>query len=227
MGGVRCQKKTPIKIIFISLFWSEFFYLLLRSISPHIHMSTAPTRKAVAKKSTVKVRPTLKEVQKRDGTIVPFDRERVKSAIFRAMLACGEGSEADAGHVAAAVTQALEKEVKSRKEYTPSVEDVQDFVETELIYKDFAKTAKGYILYREEHKKIRDIAGIVPEAIKDLARESKQYFKNPLAEFVYYRSYSRWIDGEQRRETWIETVDRYMSFMRENLQKKLSEKEYD
>ena len=59
-----------------------------------------------------------------------------------------------------------------------------------------------------------------------MARESKQYFRNSLAEFVYYRSYSRWIDEEQRRETWIETVDRYMNFMRENLDKKLHEKEY-
>ena len=191
-------------------------------------MSNAPTRKSLKeKKPAQKSGQLLKVVQKRDGTVTPFDRERVKSAIFRAMLACEEGSEEGAEHVTAGVVVALEKALRGRKDYTPTVEDVQDTVEMELIYKDFAKTAKGYILYREEHKKIREIAGIVPEAIKDLARESKKYFKNPLAEFVYYRSYSRWIDNEQRRETWIETVDRYMSFMRENLQKKLSEKEYD
>ena len=189
-------------------------------------MSTAPTRKTGAK-SAPKVARQLKEVRKRDGTIAPFDRERVKSAILRAMLACEEGGEEAAEKVTLGVVSSLEKEVKTRKEYLPSVEDVQDTVETELIYKDFAKTAKGYILYREEHKKIREIAGIVPEAIKDLARESKKYFRNSLAEFVYYRSYSRWIDNEQRRETWIETVDRYIAFMRENLDKKLSDKEYE
>ncbi len=189
-------------------------------------MSNAPTRKTVAKKASKSSR-SLKEVRKRDGTVAPFDRERVKSAILRAMLACEEGNEEAAEKVTMGVVAALEKEVKSRKEYLPSVEDVQDTVETELIYKDFAKTAKGYILYREEHKKIREIAGIVPEAVRELARESKKYFRNSLAEFVYYRSYSRWIDNEQRRETWIETVDRYISFMRENLEKKLTEKEYD
>lgn len=190
-------------------------------------MSKAPTRKTTASSASKKVVITLKEIRKRDGTVAPFDRARIKNAILRAMIACEEGGDVAAEHVTSAVVASLEKSLKGRKEYMPSVEDVQDTVETELIFNGLAKTAKGYILYREEHKKIRDVAGIVPEAIKELARDSKKYFKNALAEFVYYRSYSRWIDNEQRRETWIETVERYISFMRENLDKKLSEKEYD
>lgn len=47
-----------------------------------------------------------------------------------------------------------------------------------------------------------------------------------LAEFVYYRTYSRWIEEEGRRETWIETVDRYMSFMKENIGSRLTDAEY-
>lgn len=191
-------------------------------------MSSAPTRK-VSKVVSVKAKTgtLLKEIRKRDGSVAVFDKEHITSAILRAMLAAAEGGEVDAGHVASAVVTALEKVAKGRKNYLPTVEDVQDTVEAELIYKNFAKTAKGYIIYREEHKKIREQTGIVPEAIKELARESKKYFRNSLAEFVYYRSYSRWIEHEQRRETWIETVDRYISFMRENLEKKLTEKEYD
>jgi anaerobic ribonucleoside-triphosphate reductase len=113
----------------------------------------------------------LKEVRKRDGTVAPFDKEHIKSATLRAMLASGEGSEADAERVTDAVVAALTKALKGRKDYLPTVEDVQDTVETELIYKDFAKTAKGYIIYREEHKKIREQTGIIPEAIKELARQ--------------------------------------------------------
>jgi ribonucleoside-diphosphate reductase alpha chain len=48
-----------------------------------------------------------------------------------------------------------------------------------------------------------------------------------LGEFVYYRSYSRWIEEEGRRETWIETIDRYLAFMKENLGNKLKESEYN
>ena len=48
-----------------------------------------------------------------------------------------------------------------------------------------------------------------------------------LGEFVYYRSYSNWIEEENRRETWIETVGRYIDFMKENLGDKLAETEYE
>lgn len=197
-------------------------------------MKKAPARKAGAtakavasKKVSAKKGAILKEIRKRDGTVAPFDQERIKNAILRAMLAYGEGGEAAAESVTDAVVVSLEQTMKNHKDYLPTVEDVQDIVETELIFKEFARTAKGYILYREEHKKLREKTGIVPERVKELAEESKRYFRNSLAEFVYYRSYSRWIESEGRRETWVETVDRYMGFMRENLGKKFTEKEYE
>jgi ribonucleoside-triphosphate reductase len=59
-----------------------------------------------------------------------------------------------------------------------------------------------------------------------LASESKKSFPNALAEFVYYLSYSKWMPEKGRRETWIETIDRYIDFMRENLGEKLDEDEY-
>lgn len=49
---------------------------------------------------------------------------------------------------------------------------------------------------------------------------------DPYREFIYLRTYSRFRDDLGRRETWEETVDRYVDFMRENLQDKLTEKEY-
>ncbi len=41
------------------------------------------------------------------------------------------------------------------------------------------------------------------------------YFKNAAAEFVYTRTYSRWIDSLNRRETWPETVQRFITFLKE------------
>jgi ribonucleoside-diphosphate reductase alpha chain len=52
----------------------------------------------------------------------------------------------------------------------------------------------------------------------------KVSFKNAAAEFVYVRTYSRWKDDLKRRETWEETVDRYISFMREERGDKVPEK---
>ena len=48
-----------------------------------------------------------------------------------------------------------------------------------------------------------------------------------MGEFIYYRSYSRWIEEAGRRETWIESVARYLDFMRENLGDKLTGDEYE
>lgn len=112
------------------------------------------------------------------------------------------------------------------KAHTPQIEEIQDVVEEGLIVNDFPKTAKAYILYRYERTEVREKRKLIPEHIKKLAQESKQYFRNPLGEFVYYRTYSRWIDEEGRRETWVETVDRYINFMRENLGNRLEEDEY-
>ena len=169
--------------------------------------------------------PPFEEVRKRDGRIVPFDQSRIVNAVSRAMQAANEGDlKDDAERVAEQVVTALAK--KYPKEHIPTIEEIQDVVEEELIVMDFPKTAKSYIIYRNERAKVREQEKSIPENVRRLAEESKKYFRNPLAEFVYYRSYSRWIEKEGRRETWIETVGRYIDFMKEKLGGKLTDKEY-
>jgi len=178
------------------------------------------------KKSGEKEIILVRNVQKRDASVASFDVERIVTAINKAMIQTGEGSEQEARLVANKVLADLVRIVKKHKNFIPTVEGIQDSVEKELILSEYVKTAKSYILYREKRSKLREKGLHVPEKVKKLTLESKKYFRNPLGEFVYYRTYSRWIDTEGRRETWIETVDRYVSFMKENLGKKLKEAEY-
>jgi ribonucleoside-triphosphate reductase len=168
----------------------------------------------------------VKSIQKRDGTIVPFLKEKITDAVHRAMLASGEGSLKEAEIVADRVYADVLRITKKYRNFIPTVEGIQDTVEKELILSEYVKTAKAYILYREKRTKIRESGVSVPTKVKRLAEESRKFFRNPLGEFVYYRSYSRWIDREHRRETWIETVDRYVAFMKENLGEKLTVAEY-
>ena len=169
----------------------------------------------------------IKKVQKRDGSVVKFDFERIVIAINKAMIQTKEGSEAEARMVAHKVVADLVRIGKKHKNFVPTVEGIQDTVEKELILSEYVNTAKSYILYRQKRAELR-IQGIrVPEKVQKLARESKKYFRNALGEFVYYRSYSKWISEENRRETWVETVDRYVSFMKENLGEKLRNDEYE
>src|SRR3989344_2984560 len=169
----------------------------------------------------------LPQIQKRDGRIVPFDFPKIVNVIYKARAASNEGSEDEAAVVAHKVAGEMMRIAKTYKNFLPTVEGCQDEVERQLILSDYVATAKAYILYRAERSKIRKEQGEVPEHVKKLAEESKKYFKNnPLGEFVYLRTYARWIESEQRRETWIETVDRYVGFMKENLGDKLTKREY-
>lgn len=169
----------------------------------------------------------LANIQKRDGRIVPFEFDKIVGVIEKAMIASGEGSRDEAIVVGHKVAGEMMRIAKTYKNFLPTVEGCQDEVERQLMLSDYVTTAKNFILFREERSKIRVEQGEVPEHVKKLAEESKSYFKNnPLGEFVYLRTYARWIESEQRRETWVETVDRYVDFMKENLGDKLTKKEY-
>ncbi len=168
----------------------------------------------------------LQKIEKRDGSLVPFNEKRITRAIYRAMESVGEGSESDAKRVMDLVCDALVSLKKEKKGIALSVETIQDVVENELIAAGFVTTAKSYILYRRERSLAREKSGFVPENVKELVAKSKQYFRNPLAEFVYYRTYAKWVPDEGRRETWIETIDRYVDFMKENIGQDLTAREY-
>lgn len=168
----------------------------------------------------------FKQIRKRDGRIVDWDQTRVMGAVKKAMTVAEEGDiMKDPPRVSAEVVRILSKRFPTG--HIPQVEEVQDAVEETLISLDFPKTAKSYILYREERSKLRLENKTVPDRVKKLVEESRKYFRNNLSEFVYYQTYARWVEEENRRETWIETVDRYVNFMKENLGSKLKEGEYE
>ncbi|KKR21192.1 MAG: Ribonucleoside-triphosphate reductase class III catalytic subunit [Candidatus Moranbacteria bacterium GW2011_GWA2_39_41] len=123
-------------------------------------------KKTVAKKVVAKVVAAKKEtgvmkVAKRSGKVVSFDPKKIAKAVMKAFSETGEGSEGDAQKVAAKVAQMLNKSYK--KGFIPEIEEVQDLVERVLMILDFDETAKAYILYREQHRKIRE----TEESLKD------------------------------------------------------------
>ena len=168
----------------------------------------------------------IKKVRKRDGEIVQFDASRITRAINGAIVAV-EGKENI--RLAEKLTSRVMGELESKfgRKVIPGVEDIQDTVEESLIKRGLTKVAKAYILYRSKRAQVRESRKKIPESVKELVEESKKSFRNDLAEFIYYRTYARWIEGGGRRETWVETVARYIDFMRENLGKKLTENEYE
>jgi anaerobic ribonucleoside-triphosphate reductase len=97
----------------------------------------------------------FERIRKRDGRVVEFDTPKITSAIARAGKATGEFEEREARKLTLKVlTLAHELSLDS----LPDVEGIQDIVERVLLDSPFHETAKAYILYREQHAQIRQIA---------------------------------------------------------------------
>ncbi|KAF0180199.1 MAG: ribonucleoside-triphosphate reductase [Nitrospirae bacterium] len=92
-------------------------------------------------------------IEKRDGSHVRFDPDKITNAIAKAGAATGEFDAPMAARLMLRVLSMAEQ-VCGR---TPSVEGIQDIVEEVLISSPYRKTAKAYILYREQHARIRQI----------------------------------------------------------------------
>ena len=100
-------------------------------------------------------------IVKRDGRAVPFQREKISSAVYRAAIACGGRDTEEAERVTDDVLAVLAH--REGKGTWPTVEEIQDLVEKALIERGHARTAKAYIVYRYEH------------ALKRVGRESLTY----------------------------------------------------
>ncbi|MEM2923844.1 MAG: ATP cone domain-containing protein, partial [Candidatus Nitrosocaldus sp.] len=95
------------------------------------------------------------KIRKRDGSIVEFQTAKITNAIYKALVATRRPDYALAERLAEKVVQRLIKQGFDASNI-PGVEDVQDIVETVLIDEGLADTAKAYILYRHERRRIRE-----------------------------------------------------------------------
>ena len=97
-------------------------------------------------------------IKKRDGRVVNFTHSKISNAIYKALVVTGKADYPLAERLA---NRVIEKMVQSGygstgKVAIASVEDVQDMVESILIEEGLSETAKAYILYRHERRKVRD-----------------------------------------------------------------------
>ena len=97
----------------------------------------------------------ISKVIKRDGRIVPFDKDRIENAIWKALNSVGVGTREMAAKLANEVVKILEKEFGEEK--IPHVEEIQDIVEKVLVKNGLYEVAKAYILYRQRRSEIREI----------------------------------------------------------------------
>lgn len=148
---------------------------------------------------------------KRDGREMPFDISLIENAMARCFASFDRTPQTPINELARRVTNIVSAKANGT---TPTVEDVQDIVETVLQAAGEFEAAKRYILYRAEHAKKRE-ARPIPESVRQAFDESRQFFPSPLQQFQFFDKYSRFNYDYGRRETWIETVDRTVDFLYE------------
>ncbi len=105
------------------------------------------------------MKPTFESIRKRDGRVVPFDTGKITQAIWEAAQAVGGKDRRRAEALAGEVVRALGRSYEPGG--VPGVEHVQDVVEKVLIEGGHAQTAKAYILYREQHKNLREVSRLL------------------------------------------------------------------
>lgn len=108
----------------------------------------------------------IKEIQKRDGRIVPFDISKIADAIFKSAEAVGGSDHNQAMELALQVQDVLGQ--RSFKDNIPTVEQIQDIVEETLIKNGKDRTAKEYILYRYMRTTVREKNTQLMKTFKDL-----------------------------------------------------------
>ncbi len=152
------------------------------------------------------------KVIKRNNTVQYFDQNKIINAITQAMRETIKGVDQD---LAYSIAQKIEKDLKEYRDNV-TVSDIQERVETELMNSERKDVAKSYILYREQRDKLREISSKNHKLLTDEFISKYKHLPNPfptqLGQFVYYRTYSRWLPLEKRREYWWETVRRAVEF---------------
>ena len=98
---------------------------------------------------------SITEIRKRNGSISNFNQDKISNAIFKALEATNKPDKELATELTSGVLNKLAEHGFSA-EYAPSVEDIQDLVESTLIDQGHSDIARTYILYRHERRKIRD-----------------------------------------------------------------------
>jgi len=98
---------------------------------------------------------TIIDIRKRSGAVTTFNKDKISNAIFRALAATSKADRGLADQLAENVVNKLvEQGFTSTR--TPTVEDIQDIVESTLIDSGNSDIAKAYIVYRHERRKLRD-----------------------------------------------------------------------
>ena len=144
------------------------------------------------------------KIRKRDGRLVKFNAEKITGAIAKAGAATGEFDAAIARKLTIRVLNLAERLKDSQ---IMTVEEIQDIVEEVLLDSPYRKTAKAYIIYREQHARLREIANSMEVDLVDQYLHKKDWKINENSNMDYsLQGLNNYISSEVSKVYWLNEV---------------------
>jgi len=143
----------------------------------------------------------FKKIEKRDGRIKKFEAEKITNAIAKAGAATGEFDYEIAQKLTLKVLnlaqQAIPRDI-------PTVEEIQDVVEEILLSSPYRKTAKAYIIYREQHAGIREITARADVDLVDQYLEKIDWQVNENSNMSFsLQGLNNYVSSEISKIYWL------------------------
>jgi ribonucleoside-triphosphate reductase len=146
----------------------------------------------------------LESIKKRDGRVVDFDSSKITAAIAKAAAATGEFIERDARKLTLRVLT-LARELRLGP--ITEVEEIQDIVERVLLDSPFYKTAKAYLLYREQHAQLRSIAAKASSDLVDNYLQRLDWKIKENSNMSYsLQGLNNYISSDVTSEYWMNRI---------------------
>jgi anaerobic ribonucleoside-triphosphate reductase len=144
------------------------------------------------------------KIKKRDGRLVKFNAEKITNAIAKAGAATGEFDIQEARKLTIKVLNLAEKLFDNR---VLNVEEIQDIVEEVLLLSSYRKTAKAYIIYRDQHARLRDITNKMEVDLVDQYLKKADWKINENSNMDYsLQGLNNYISSEVSKVYWLNEI---------------------
>ncbi|HET6461432.1 MAG TPA: ribonucleoside triphosphate reductase [Syntrophales bacterium] len=144
------------------------------------------------------------KIRKRDGRLVKFNAEKITNAIGKAGAATGEFDGSNARKLTIKVLNLAEKLFDDK---VMTVEELQDIVEEVLLSSPYRRTAKAYIIYRDQHARLREITNKMEVDLVDQYLKKKDWKINENSNMDYsLQGLNNYISSEVSKIYWLNEI---------------------
>ena len=144
------------------------------------------------------------KIRKRDGRYVKFNADKITRAIEKAGVATGQFDVKTARRLTIRVVNLAEKLFGDK---IMGVEDVQDIVEEVLLSSPYRRTAKAYIIYRDQHARLREITNKMEVDLVDQYLKKIDWKINENSNMAYsLQGLNNYISSEVSKVYWLNEI---------------------